>query len=147
MSGKKGAEVGILILCYASNLHWRKTGKVVMMHLPRAGRMPDDRNIAELKEIRRTSQTLLYCALALFTPYHFGQAIEKWARISTGCIFDTAAVLNPAAYELARKSYPRTYPVRDGRADFLWSGKRIMDQTTYQNLARGFAWNTHIEGT
>ncbi len=153
VSGKKGAEVGIFDFMPREQFALaEKLGKVVMMHLPRAGRMPDDRNIAELKEIRREFPNLKLCIAHFgrcFTPYHFGQAIEKMGEDIHWLYFDTAAVLNPTVYELAlKKLSPERILFGTDEPIFLWHGKRTWTKTAYQNLAReDFAWNTHTEGT
>ncbi len=153
VSGKKGAEVGIFDFMPREQFAlMQRLGKVVMMHLPRAGRMPDDNNIAELKQIRKEFPDLKLCIAHFgrcFTPYHFEQAIEKMGEDIDWLYFDTAAVLNPEVYELALKRL-RTDRILFGTDEpiFLWHGKRTWTKTGYQNLAReDFAWNKHIEGS
>lgn len=152
VSGKKGAEVGIFDFMTREQFALaEKLGMVVMMHLPRAGRMPDDRNIAELKEIRNEFPKLKLCIAHFgrcFTPYHFSQAIEKMGEDIHWLYFDTAAVLNPGVYELALTTLsPGRILFGTDEPIFLWHGKRTWTKTGYQNLAReDFAWNTHREG-
>ena len=149
VSGKKGAEVGIFDFMTRGQFALaEKLGMLVMMHLPRAGRMPDDRNVAELKEIRNEFPKLKLCIAHFgrcFTPYHFSQAIEKMGEDIHWPYFDTAAVLNPEVYELALTTLsPERILFGTDEPIFLWHGKRTWTKTGYQNLAReDFAWNTH----
>ena len=152
VSGKKGAEGGIFDFMTRGQFALaEKLGMLVMMHLPRAGRMPDDRNVAELKEIRNEFPKLKLCIAHFgrcFTPYHISQAIEKMGEDIHWPYFDTAAVLNPEVYELALTTLsPERILFGTDEPIFLWHGKRTWTKTGYQNLAReDFAWNTHSEG-
>ena len=152
VSGKKGAEVGIFeFMTHEQFALAERYRKVVMMHLPRAGRMPDDRNIADLKEIRQKYPDLKLCIAHFgrcFTPYHFEQALEKMGSDARWLYFDTAAVSNPEVYRIAfRELDPGHILFGTDEPIFLWHGKRTWTKTAYHNLAReDFPWNGHGEG-
>jgi len=152
ISGKKGSEIGIFeFLPHEQLLLAEKLGKVVMLHLPRAGRMPDDNNIKELREIRQRYPDLKICIAHMgrcFTPYHFELAIKKLGEDASGFWFDTAAVLNPEVHKVALSLLDHKH-ILFGTDEpiFLWHGRRTWTKTTYMNLAReDFAWNAHTEG-
>ena len=147
VSGKKGADIGIFQFMPHSHLALaEKLRMPVVMHLPRTGRMPDDNNIRELKEIRRKYPELKMVIAHFgrcFTPYFFEQAIQKMGEDIHGFYFDTAAVLNPEVHRLALQILsPKRILFGTDEPIFLWHGRRRWTKTTYINLAReDFMWN------
>jgi predicted TIM-barrel fold metal-dependent hydrolase len=147
VSGKKGAEISIFQFLPHHHLSLlEELHMPIMLHLPRAGRMPDDNNIKELKEIIRKYPKLKIIIAHFgrcFTPYFFQQAIDKMGDDIHKFYFDTAAVLNPEVHRLAFKhlSHKRILFGTD-QPIFLWHGRRKWTETKYINLAReNFSWN------
>ena len=151
VSGQKGAEIGIFEFMPHEQFAMAEKEKMpIVMHLPRAGRMPDDGNIRELREIRQKypdlTMVIAHCGRC-YTPYHFGIALDKLGEDAKGFHFDTAAVLNPAVIEMAldRLDYRKILFGTD-QPIFLWHGYRNWTDTKYINLAReDFPWNVHKE--
>ncbi|NLG23856.1 MAG: amidohydrolase family protein, partial [Clostridiales bacterium] len=120
----------------------------IVMHLPRAGRMPDEDNIRELREIRQRYPDLTMIIAHLgrcYTPYHLGLALERLGGDIGGFYFDTAAVLNPDVLRMGFDHLsPRQILFGTDQPIFLWHGYREWTRTKYVNLAReDFPWNTH----
>ena len=148
-SAVKGAEVSIFdFMTHAQFKLANRLKAPVLMHLPRAGRLPDPDNIAEIRIIlNRYPDVKLIVA-------HFGRCFQhEYFERSLAALggdihrlwFDTAAVLNPKVYGLAfdhldhrRILYGTDIPI------MLWHGKREWDENGYHNLCREeFSWNTH----
>lgn len=149
VSGQKGAEIGIFEFLPREQLRLaERMGIPVVMHLPRAGRMPDDGNIRELREIRQTypdlKMVIAHCGRC-YTPYHFSLALEKLGEDAKGFYYDTAAVLNPAVLRMALERLgPQRILYGTDEPIFLWHGYRDWTEKTYINLAReDFPWNAH----
>jgi hypothetical protein len=152
VSTTKGADISILDFIPHHQLALlNKHKKAVLIHLPRAGRLPDEDNIKELKLIRNKYPDLKIVIAHFgrcFNLEPFLQGIKKLGNDLEGFYFDTAAVLNPQVYAAAFDS------IRPDRILFgtdmpvmLWHGKRTWNNGTYQNLCReNFPWNTHSEG-
>lgn len=147
VSGKKGAEIGIFqFMTHEQFALAERLQLPVVMHLPRAGRMPDENNIRELREIRQKYPGLKMIIAHFgrcFTPYHFNLALERLGEDAKGFCFDTAAVLNP---EVLRMGFDRLSPGQilfgTDQPIFLWHGHREWSQTKYFNIAReDFSWN------
>ncbi|MBQ8732646.1 MAG: amidohydrolase family protein [Oscillospiraceae bacterium] len=124
---------------------------ILMLHVPRAGRLPDDRNIRELKELRQKFPDITIIIAHMgrsYCPAHFLEAMEKLGSDVNAFHYDFAAVLNPAVIEAALEHlnhdqihYGTDLPV------FWWHGRRQWTETSYRNLAReNFPWNQHVEG-
>lgn len=151
VSGKKGAEIGIFSFLPHSQLAlFERLGVSVMLHLPRAGRMPDDDNIRELKEIRDRYPALKLCLAHLgrcFTPYYLEAALDKLGTYADSFYYDTAAVSNPRVFRLALERLPLTRVLFGTDLPiFLWHGRRRWTEKGYFNLCReDFPWNTHEE--
>lgn len=149
VSGQKGAEIGIFEFMPHEQLKLvERLGMPIVMHLPRAGRMPADGNIRELREIRQKypdlKMVIAHCGRC-YTPYHFAQALDKMGEDLAGFYFDTAAVLNPAVLRMAleRVGWQNILFGTD-QPIFLWHGYREWTETQYINLAReDFPWNKH----
>lgn len=148
-SAVKGAEVSIFdFMPHAQFALADRLGAPVLMHLPRAGRLPDPDNIAEIRVIlERYPNVKLVIA-------HFGRCFQhEYFEKALGLLgtdvhrlwFDCAAVLNPKVYALAfekldihRILFGTDLPI------FLWHGKREWDEKGYHNLCReDFSWNKH----
>ena len=148
-SAVKGAEVSIFDFmpreqfALANNLH-----APVLMHLPRAGRLPAPENVREIREIldRYPNVKLVVAHFGrCFNVEYFETALESFGEDIHRFWFDTAAVLNPAVYDLAfsaldfrRILFGTDFPI------LLWHGKREWSNGTYHNLCReNFGWNKH----
>ena len=148
-SAVKGAEVSIFD--FMTHDHFRLANSLkapVLMHLPRAGRLPDPDNISEIREIldRYPDVKLVVAHFGrCFQHEHFELAIGLLGEDVHRLWLDTAAVLNPKVYELAFKHldhkrilYGTDIPI------MLWHGTREWDEYGYHNLCReDFSWNTH----
>lgn len=151
ISGKKGAEIDIFQFLPHSHLALlEELNMPIVLHLPRAGRMPDDNNIAELKEIRQKYPALKIIIAHFgrcFTPYHFKQAVDKMGEDIHGFYFDTAAVLNPEVHRLALDKLSHKHILfGTDQPIFLWHGRRKWTEQSYYNLAReDFMWNKEHE--
>ncbi len=149
VSGAKGAEIGILeFMPHRQLALFEKLNKSVMLHLPRAGRMPDGDNIRELKEIRDKYPDLKICIAHFgrcFTPYYFKAAIEKMGDYINTFYFDTAAVMNIQVHGLALEMLPHDKIMYGSDLPiFLWHGRRRWTEKGYFNLCReDFPWNRH----
>ncbi len=149
VSGKKGSEIGIFEFFPREQMALaERLNLPVVMHLPRAGRMPDENNIRELREIRqkypRLKMIIAHCGRC-YTPYHFEQALNAMGEDLAGFLFDTAAVTNPEVLKmLLERVDHKSILFGTDEPIFLWHGYREWTKTTYINLAReDFAWNKH----
>ena len=141
VSGQKGAEIGIFEFLPREQMALaERLGLPIVMHLPRPGRMPDENNIRELKEIRQQFADLKIVIAHLgrcFTPYFFELALERMGEDIRSFYFDLAAVLNQQVLRLAFENLPldRILYGTD-QPIFLWHGYREWTKTTYKNIAR-----------
>ncbi len=146
----KGADVSIFDFMphaqfeLADRLH-----AAVLMHLPRAGRLPDPENISEIRTIlnRYPNVRLVLAHFGrCFQHEYFQRGLDALGEDVNRLWFDCAAVLNPKVYELAwkRLDYRRILFGTD-LPIFLWHGKREWDEKGYHNLCReDFSWNKHL---
>jgi len=120
----------------------------VLMHLPRAERLPHPDNISEIREIldKYPNMKLVVAHFGrCFQHEYFERSLEALGEDVHRLWFDTAAVLNPKVYALAaehldhrRVIFGTDLPV------LLWHGKREWDERGYYNLCReDFPWNKH----
>ena len=148
-ASEKGAEVSIFDFLPHSHLELAdKHGKAVLLHLPRKGRLADDNNIREIRDIVQ-KYTNLRLVIA-----HYGRCFnvkylkEGLTKLGSDCgalYFDTAAVINPLVHQEALQNL-RTDQILFGTdlPILLWHGKRIWTETDYFNLCReDFSWNKH----
>lgn len=149
VSGEKGAEIGIFQFFPHEQIALaERLGLPVVMHLPRAGRMPDENNIRELREIRQKYPDLKMIIAHFgrcFTSYHFRLALERLGSDAEGFFFDTAAVLNPDVLRMGF-DHLSTDQILFGMDQpiFLWHGYREWSDTKYFNIAReNFSWNVN----
>jgi len=151
-SNVKGADISIYDFLPKSQMEIINKYKIPMvLHLPRRGRLPDPNNIKELREIRQEFPDIKIVLAHFgrcFTKDVFIRGIDALGDDLKGFFFDTAAVINPAVYELALEKLDTTQILYG--TDFpimLWHGKREWTSDTPTNFAReDFHWNTHALG-
>ena len=149
VSGEKGAQIGIFqFLPHAQLALAERMRLPVVLHLPRAGRMPDEENIRELREIRQTYPGLVVVIAHFgrcFTPYYMNLALDRLGADAGGFLFDTAAVLNPEVLRIAFERLSlRQILFGTDEPIFLWHGYREWTKTSYHNVAReDYPWNTN----
>ena len=150
-SDTKGTEISIFDFVKREHLKiLDKHKKALILHLPRRGRLPDDDNIREIKDIVN-SYPDIHLIIAhfgrCFTIKHFLEGIRKLGEDKNAIYFDTSAVLNPEIYEAALESLDWTRILFGSDMPILlWHGKRKWTETEYINLCReDFSWNKHIE--
>jgi predicted TIM-barrel fold metal-dependent hydrolase len=146
VSGVKGAEMSIFD--FLPHEQWQildRHKKAVMLHLPRRGRIADDDNIRELS-IARDRYPDVGIILAhfgrSFCPVYLQEGLKKLGG-ADGYYFDTAAVINPAVYDVA---FSRISPSRilygSDMPILFWHGRREWTEREYRNLCReDFSWN------
>ncbi len=150
-SSIKGAEVSIFeFLPHAQLQVLEKHKKAVVLHLPRRGRLADDANVREIKEIveRYPNVKVVLAHLGrCFNYKYFEEGIAKLGDTRHAVYYDTSAVLNPTVYRAAfdalgteRILFGTDAPI------LLWHGRRKWTEAAYFNLCReNFSWNTHEE--
>ena len=149
-SSTKGAEISIFDFMthkqfeLANHLH-----APVLMHLPRAGRLPDPDNIAEIRFILNNYpevKLVLAHFGRCFNHEYFIKALDTLGDDVNRLWFDCAAVLNPKVYDIAfAKLDNRRIIFGTDMPILLWHGKRIWDTNGYHNLCReDFSWNKHL---
>lgn len=152
VSGKRGAEIGMFDFVNPDQYEiLNKYNKSMVLHLPRAGRYPDDNNIKELLTIREKYPNIkviiAHCGRS-YAMYFITEAARKLGSMFNDFYYDLAAVLNPEVLDFMmanvdnkRIIYGTDLPV------FLWHGKRRWTYTEYFNLVReDFKFNKHEEG-
>lgn len=148
----KGSETSIFDFFTRDQFELANSLKAKMvLHLPRAGRIADDNNIKELKEIVKNYPDIKVIIAHLGRSYnyiYFEEALKKLGRDIHKFWFDTSAVANPQVLELAfKKLDPEKLLFGLDLPILLWHGKRIWKDNTYINLCQeNLAWNKHIEG-
>jgi predicted TIM-barrel fold metal-dependent hydrolase len=120
-----------------------------MLHLPRKGRLADDENIRELKQLRQRYPDVSIIIAHFgrsFCPYYLREGLRKLSNFE-GFYFDTSAVINPEVYDVALSqiSSPRILYGSDMPVT-LWHGRRTWSERDYRNLCReDFTWNREHE--
>lgn len=145
-SGVKGADISILD--FLPREQWKllqNHKKAVMLHLPRKGRLPDRDNVRELLDIRQAypDVTIIIAHFGRsFCPRFLEEGLKKLEG-GEGFFFDTAAVINPAVYDVAFNELPAgSILFGTDMPITFWHGKREWTDRTYINLAReNFSWN------
>jgi len=144
----KGAEISIFDFMTHDHLKIAdRHRKIVTLHLPRAGRLPDDDNIRELLEIRDKYPNIHLIIAHLgrsYNPCHIIEGLDKLGDLSW-FLFDTAAVFNPDVYKIAfdhispeQLLYGGDLPITRLR------GRREWTERSYVNLSDGdYTWNTN----
>lgn len=125
--------------------------KTMVLHLPRAGRFPDDDNIRELREMRQRFPDMkiiiAHCGRS-YAVNTIKEARRKLGSDAEGFYYDLAAVLNPAVLGFMLDRFPadRIFYGTD-LPIFLWHGRRVWTDDSYRNLVReDFRFNRHSEG-
>ncbi|MBQ6818277.1 MAG: amidohydrolase family protein [Clostridia bacterium] len=151
VAGAKGADVTFPEFMPDEHMKALNDRKgILMLHVPRAGRLPDDRNIKELLELRQKFPDITIVIAHMgrsYCPAHITEGLDKLGSHVNEFHYDFAAVLNPAVIEIALERldhdqihYGTDLPV------FWWHGRRHWTDTKYFNLAReDFPWNTHSD--
>jgi len=148
VSGSKGADMSIFD--FMPGAQWdilEKHGKAIMLHLPRKGRLSDDDNVRELKEIRDAypSVTIIIAHFGRsFCPCFLREGIDKLGN-ADGFYFDSSAVTNPEVYDIAfgELSSERIIFGTDMPITF-WHGKQACEGRTYANVtSEDYSWNTN----
>lgn len=149
-SAMKGADVSIFDFMPHEQFELaNRLQASVLMHLPRAGRLPDPGNISEIRLIlNRYPDVKLVVAHfgRCFQHEYFEKALDALGEDVHRLWFDCAAVLNPKVYDIAfnkldhrRILFGTDFPI------FLWHGKREWNSQGYHNLCReDFSWNKHV---
>jgi uncharacterized protein len=145
----KGAEVSIFDFMPREQFALaNKLNAPVLMHLPRAGRLPDPDNVNEIRSILNDYPNVKLVIAHFgrcFNHEYFEKALKVLGNDIHRLWFDTAAVINPKVYSLAFENLD-SHKILFG-TDFpimLWHGKREWPNGTYINLCReNFSWNKH----
>lgn len=147
----KSAEISIFdFLPHEQLAILEKHKKAVLIHLPRKGRLADDDNIREIKNIVNQYPNIKIVIAhygRCFTYKYFEQGLQKLGDVKNSIYFDTAAVINPLVHRAAfeaigteRVIFGTDMPV------MLWHGRRRWTENDYFNLCReDFSWNKHEE--
>ena len=148
-ASEKGAEVSIFDFLPHHQLELAdRHGKAVLLHLPRKGRLADDNNIREIRDIvqKYTNLRLVIAHYGrCFNVKYLKEGLAKLGSDRDAVYFDTAAVINPAVHQEALQNL-RTDQILFGTdlPILLWHGKRMWTETDYFNLCReDFSWNKH----
>lgn len=146
VAGIKGADISIYEFLPQEQLRiLNRHKKTLILHLPRKGRLADDKNVRELMEIRQEYPDIVIIIAHFgrsFCPIYLKEGIEK-LKGAEGFYFDTAAVINPEVYDYAfnhissdKILYGTDAPI------FYWHGKRKWTEREYHNLCReSYKWN------
>lgn len=152
VSGKRGFEIGLYEFVKPEQLALLdKYNKSMVLHLPRAGRFPDDNNVKEVLDVLDKYPNLkliiAHCGRCYAIDY-IKRAKEKLGDAFSAIHYDLAAVLNPAVLDFMLDNVPDTnIAYATDLPVFLWHGKRRWTNTEYFNLSReDFPWNKHEEG-
>lgn len=152
IAGKKSVDIGMFDFINRGQFEvLNKLKKAMVLHLPRAGRFPDDKNIKELTTIKEKYPDIKLIIAHCGRSYAINvikEAHRKLGSMLNEFYYDIAAVLNPAVlrYMLENVSHDRIMYGTDLPV-FLWHGRRRWTDDAYFNLAReDFAWNTHYDG-
>ena len=121
-------------------------GAWLTLHVPRAERLADPANIAEVLEIRRRYPNIALVIAHLGRSYSGYYAREGFPALAEdpGVLFDTSAVLNPAVLALALDRFgPERLLFATDQPVFYMRGRRTWQGRRYINLTSGgYSWNT-----
>lgn len=144
--GKKEDEISIFDFAPEPHLSVAdELGLIVLLHLPRPGRLKDPANIAELKQISRQFPRLKLVIAHVGRSYCLSFAQEGLPQLSdcTSFYYDLAAVLNPAVLAFAlrvvgpeRLLWGSDFPILFLRGRQEWRGEKYVNFTS-----RMFMWN------
>jgi uncharacterized protein len=145
----KGANISIFDFMPREQFELaNRLGAPVLLHLPRAGRLPDPDNVSEIRSILNDYPRIKLVVAHFgrcFNHEYFEKAFDLFGEDMQRLWFDCAAVMNPKVHEIAfaRLDYRRILFGTD-LPIFLWHGRREWDERGYHNLCReDFSWNTH----
>jgi predicted TIM-barrel fold metal-dependent hydrolase len=150
-AAEKGAEVSIFDFLPHEHLALaERHHKVVLLHLPRRGRLADPLNIREIREIVQTYPSLKLVLAHFgrsFNPIYLQRGLDQLGSDLPALYFDTAAVLNPQVHQMALERLSiRQILFGTDLPIMLWHGRRRWTETEYINLCReNFSWNRHLE--
>ena len=122
-------------------------GGVMMLHLPRPGRLADPRNISELRELRQKYPSIKLIVAHIGRSYCLPTALAGLPHFADdpGVYFDTAANLNADVFQYAldavgpdRILYGSDLPVMTMRGVREHVGDRYINYTDGE-----FSWNTN----
>jgi hypothetical protein len=145
---RRKKEEDISIFDFAPKSHLRVVedlGLVLLLHLPRPGRLQDPANIAELHEIAREFPRLKLVIAHVGRSYCTSFVMEGLPalRDCPAFLYDIAAVLNPAVLEFTlREVGPRRvlwgtdFPILFLRGKQEWHGDKYVNFTSQM-----FMWN------
>ena len=148
-SNIKGAEVSIFNFMTRPQFALANKLKApVLMHLPRAGRLPDPDNVSEIRTILNDYPDVKLVIAHLgrcFNHHYFSRALEALGSDIDGVWFDTSAVINPKVYSLAFENLgPQKILFGTDFPIMLWHGNREWPDDKYINIVReDFSWNKH----
>jgi len=148
VSGVKGADISIFDFLPHEHLAVAdRHRKAITLHLPRRGRLADDQNIRELKDIRQAFPNVRLIIAHLgrsYNPCYISQGLDKLGDASW-FFFDIAAVLNPEVYRIAfDRLCPRQILFGTDLPIMLLRGRREWTEASYINLSSGdYTWNKH----
>lgn len=152
VAGVRSVEIGLFDFVNKDQFELlNKYKKTMVLHLPRAGRFPDDSNIRELLTAREKYPDMkiiiAHCGRSYAIDW-IKRAKEKLGDARFGFYYDLAAVLNPAVLDYMLEYFPQDRIMYGTDLPiFLWHGRRRWTDTEYHNLCReDFAFNRHEEG-
>ncbi len=121
-------------------------GAWLTLHLPRAERLADPANIAEVLEIRRRYPNIALVIAHLGRSYsgYYARAGFPPLADDPGILFDTSAVLNPAVLAMALDRFgPERLMFATDQPIFYMRGRRTWSGNKYVNLiSDDYSWNT-----
>jgi hypothetical protein len=121
-----------------------KRSAIVMLHLPRKGRLADPRNISELREISCKYPNVKVIVAHIGRAYCLSTAQKGLPHlVDTSLYFDTAANLNPEVFRLALETVgPERILYGSDLPITLMRGFREHRKETYINYTDGdYSWN------
>jgi len=146
VAGTKGAEIGIFE--FFPHSQWQileRHHKAVVLHLPRQERLADSANVRELLQARQKYPSVAIIVAHFgrsFCPYYLEEGLRQLGG-ADGFYFDTAAVVNPAVYDVAFSTIPLERILYGSDMPILfWHGRQEWTERTYRNLCReDYSWN------
>lgn len=124
-------------------------GAWVTLHVPKAARLADPQNLAQIREIRRRWPRVILVIAHLGRCYTPPQAQEALPQLADdpGIMFDTSAVLHPDVLRLAleqfgpqRLLFGTDNPILYMRGRQRWDGRQYVNHTSHP-----FHFNTRRE--
>jgi len=147
-AGLSGQDISIFDFCRPEHLELlNELGGWLTLHLPRAERLADPDNIAEVIEIRERYPDIVLVVAHLGRAYA-GRYIREGLPplvADEGILFDTSAVQNPAVLAVALDRVgPHRLLFGSDLPIFYMRGRRRWEGDRYINLTSGdYSWNTN----